>query len=448
MRTAVRANNTPYTDPITAAHINRVPNALELDQLNLAQRIQNLIGVSPSWYWDGQAGYVAGTAYCPLPLSGAGDLTVSRASDVGTRVNPSGVIETVPANTPRIDFDPITGAYRGVLIEPSRTHALLNNTSTPALGGWNIQNVGLFRGTPIIRYTKTTASASHSRSIPISPLPAENSWVTIRFRLRAVEGSPATTHIGVLGVDNSTSNVWGLSANSTISITEGVGSTTRLDGAFFAVTGLSTSSFTEVVIRRFFTSVPSSCSVQMYGTSSSPSTNQSVDMTMLQGELGDGATSWVEVGGSAITRNADNISKTGVADLIGQTEGTIYAEFWVESGSSIRGIISLGEGTTYRALSISGANGLTFRGGATIPITSFGFQKAAGRYTNNFTLLSTCLNGSAIANTSGAATGVHDRIHLGANDTGLTQRLQNALSRAAIFPVALTDQQLQLLTTL
>ena len=48
-------------------------------------------------------------------------ITFSRGS-IGTRVNRNGLIETIPANQPRFDFDPVTGECNGLLIEESRSN--------------------------------------------------------------------------------------------------------------------------------------------------------------------------------------------------------------------------------------------------------------------------------------------------------------------------------------
>lgn len=48
-------------------------------------------------------------------------ITFSRGS-IGTFVNKNGLIETAAANTPRFDYDPISGECRGLLIEESRTN--------------------------------------------------------------------------------------------------------------------------------------------------------------------------------------------------------------------------------------------------------------------------------------------------------------------------------------
>ncbi|ARK13052.1 hypothetical protein A6C57_23435 [Fibrella sp. ES10-3-2-2] len=50
-------------------------------------------------------------------------------SGAATRVNASGVVETVAANTPRFDYDPATLQLRGLLIEETRTNVLLQSAT-------------------------------------------------------------------------------------------------------------------------------------------------------------------------------------------------------------------------------------------------------------------------------------------------------------------------------
>jgi hypothetical protein len=54
-------------------------------------------------------------------------ITFTRGS-IGTRVNRNRVIETVAANTPRFDYDPVTGECKGLLIEESRSNNLLQSS--------------------------------------------------------------------------------------------------------------------------------------------------------------------------------------------------------------------------------------------------------------------------------------------------------------------------------
>jgi len=60
-----------------------------------------------------------------VPRVGSGvTLTFARAdaSTCATRVGPGGYIETVAANVPRIDYDPVTLRCKGLLIEESRVN--------------------------------------------------------------------------------------------------------------------------------------------------------------------------------------------------------------------------------------------------------------------------------------------------------------------------------------
>ena len=54
-------------------------------------------------------------------------VTFTRALATATRTNASGYIEGVVANTPRFDYDPVTLACKGLLIEESRANVLLNS---------------------------------------------------------------------------------------------------------------------------------------------------------------------------------------------------------------------------------------------------------------------------------------------------------------------------------
>lgn len=54
-------------------------------------------------------------------------VTVARAAATGTRINSSGVIETVGSNLPRFDYDATTLTLKGLLVESGRTNLFLNS---------------------------------------------------------------------------------------------------------------------------------------------------------------------------------------------------------------------------------------------------------------------------------------------------------------------------------
>lgn len=70
-------------------------------------------------------GYVTGQTPLGDPTLDS-RFTVTRAG-TSTRVNLAGAIELVTANRPRFDYDPVTRALKGLLIEESRTNLLLNS---------------------------------------------------------------------------------------------------------------------------------------------------------------------------------------------------------------------------------------------------------------------------------------------------------------------------------
>lgn len=71
--------------------------------------------------------YKAGKAYSVKPFDGSGDFTVVR-NTTATRVNENGLIESVGANVPRLNY-PIGGGCPSWLIEPQATNKIVNSNA-------------------------------------------------------------------------------------------------------------------------------------------------------------------------------------------------------------------------------------------------------------------------------------------------------------------------------
>ncbi len=83
-------------------------------------------------------GYKAGKLYAIKPVDGSGDLTVNRNTSA-TRVNPSGLIESVGNNVPRLDY---TGSdCPKLLVEPQRTNLVLESENFNLW--WQQNNINL-----------------------------------------------------------------------------------------------------------------------------------------------------------------------------------------------------------------------------------------------------------------------------------------------------------------
>ena len=95
----------------------------------------------------------ASKLYSIIPSNANGDMTVVRAT-TATRVNSSGLIESVAANVPRLNYD---GSCPSILVEPQRTNRLLNSdiVVTQSITTAGLQMAVSFYGTGTITFSGT-----------------------------------------------------------------------------------------------------------------------------------------------------------------------------------------------------------------------------------------------------------------------------------------------------
>ena len=99
--------------------------------------------------------YKAGTLYSIIPSNGNGDMTVARGTNA-TRINSSGVIETVGTTIPRLNYDTV-GGCPSILLEPQRTNRLLNSDTvvTQTIATTGLAMTVSFFGTGTITFSGT-----------------------------------------------------------------------------------------------------------------------------------------------------------------------------------------------------------------------------------------------------------------------------------------------------
>ena len=176
-------------------------------------------------------------------------------------------------------------------------------------------------------------------------------------------------------------------------------------------------------------------------------------------EAGAYATSYIPTTTASVTRNADVISKTGISDLIGSTEGTIFCQLQALanysdfsrisiSGANANDKISIGYnfGNGIQAVvSVAGSLIVNFNVGGN-PITNN--NKIAFKYQlNSFTLF---VNGVSLATlSSGAIFSASTLTNIYFTDgDGSSYPIYGKLSSLALWKTALTDQECINLTTL
>lgn len=276
--------------------------------------------------------YEASKLYSVVPNTTLGDMTVVRAT-TATRVNSAGLIESVAINVPRLDYT--NGSCPSILVEPQRTNLLTYSENFSNVIWTKAQSVitsnvttapdGILNAS---RLTGTGINGQHNinqfLSFTISSIYTFTSYVKIDTNnfVQLVFPAPAfgTNAFANFDLLNGVLGTVGASASASIN---NVG-----DGWFrCSVTATATITATTTVFIALVTSATSarleintlSTSLYLWGT---------------QLEVGSYKTSYIPTVASTVTRNADFISKTGISSLIGQTEGTIFAESFVKLGQA------------------------------------------------------------------------------------------------------------------
>ena len=371
----------------------------------------------------------------PLPF----DFT--RASS-GTVVNQSGLIETVGSGIPRIDF---LGNTKGaLLLEPSRSNSVTNSESFGSTGWSNF-----VAGTAITTIV--------TNDYAISPDGTQNAQ-RIQFNLG---GGTTTTDRAVIRQSIASQTDWILSvymkstnggeqkilwhvggdANETVVTGEWKRYTFNRNGV--------TNSWAGLALRGSVSSVDTA-DILVYG---------------FQAEQGSYATSYIPTQGSAVTRLADSCNQTPPDGVIGQTEGTLYAEIDFkskpEAGSPIVGIMTLNNNVNNLQnciiLGIERQSGGINRfypfvqvGNSTVAniigsTLTDGVYKAAFAYKlNDFVLY---VNGVQIGTDSSGAVPTTSQFLVGERFNSDTFKIADGIKETKLYNTRLSNSELQVLTS-
>jgi len=263
-------------------------------------------------------GYKASKLYSVIPSTGAGDMDVVRAT-TATRVNSSGLIESVGVNIPRIDYT--NGSCPSILVEPQRTNLVLYSQEFDNIAWTKFSSTVTTNSVISPDGTQNADTATFTGDINSSVL-RQSILLTIgsTYTFSIYARTPSGT--GTMSIDLGD----GTNVTRTINSSWNRYTFTLVAGAFPHIDISSTTAST----------------YYLWGA---------------QAEAGSYATSYIPTTSASITRNADVISKTGISSLIGQTEGTIFVEEVYDSSVLNSGglddtLISLTDGTSNNLISI------------------------------------------------------------------------------------------------
>ena len=398
----------------------------------------------------------AGVVYPQIPVVSGADFTVSR-NTTATRVNSSGLIQSVASGVPRIDW--LGQSCPALLVEASGQNlalqsenfgttwspnqliafgsgSVLNTTGTLDPYGTNVSDLIVASTVSGVQHridqTTTSASGSYTFSVFVKAAGYNFTWLrigTVGAFFNLSNGAITGTSAGIVASSQNYGNGWyrciiskaSSSANEVLRI-----NIIQTDGVTdFAGDGTS--------------------GIYVFGA---------------QYETGTVATTYIPTTSGTGSRAADVISASGalVSGLIGQTEGTIYAEVDVRNFTQTdRPIIQLFLDSNNRILLEAfffsptfGVKGSVITSGSsvaniTFAITNSGIYKIALAYKqNDFAFF---VNGTLRGtDTLGNLPSSLNAVHLGHNNG--SSQLSNYIRAAAIYTTRLSNAQLAELTRL
>jgi hypothetical protein len=390
-------------------------------------------------------GTKAGKLYSVVPSSGAGDLSVTRAT-TATRVNSSGLIESVASNVPRLDYT--NGSCPSILVEPQRTNISLyseqfdnaswSKVTTTILANEIVSPDGTLSADKLQednsnaqhRIDQTTTSVIGTNTFSVFAKKAERNFIFLRI-------GTSGAHFNL--TDGSISSISGVTAY----IEE------YNNGWFKCIITRTSTVVNEIVRINIIENAPITNyqGISGYG----------IYIWGAQLEAGSYATSYIPTTSASVTRNADVISKTGISSLIGQTEGTLFVDFDYDGVSNNYILMQLFDSSTpfnRIQLYLNSLKKIFFQavgsGAGSISdtnILSIGRNKIAGAYKNNDFVL--YINGTQIGTDMSGSVIATNSITL--NDLYAIPSIYKQvmdINLSALWKTRLTNTQLAQLTTI
>jgi hypothetical protein len=373
-------------------------------------------------------GTKASKLYSIIPTDGSGDLTVTRAT-TATRVNASGLIESVANNVPRIDYT--NGSCPSILVEPQRTNLLTYSEGN--LATYDVSDNCTNASTSISGF-------SNSIQVPSTGL-------TYFYKTAITTLSQVYTISCFIKMDDNSVPVLGVNSS--------LGNLSFVAKGAIAPDNLKVTLVGNNIYRISATTVGNGIPGYFGIVRYSSQTLKTFKISGIQLELGSYATSYIPTTTAAVTRNADVISKSAITSLIGQTEGTMFIDTNIDNISAQinEPVLLYAKGTSSAFIEITPAgligaynNGSTFTG-LVVWTTSLqnGRHKFAFAYKNNdFVLYS---DGVQVGtDTSGSVSGTLTSFGFQYDVSQYIGR-QN-INASALWKTRLTNAELAQLTTL
>ena len=176
----------------------------------------------------------------------------------------------------------------------------------------------------------------------------------------------------------------------------------------------------------------------------------------IQLEAGSYATSYIPTYGSSVTRNADASSVTGVSDLIGQTEGTLFVEYNSNITEDDSFFLVADDGTINNRIvlysNVPNKLALVINTGGSLQVVfanktlATGTNKFAVGYANNDVVL--YLNGTQLDTDNTATIPATSALRMGTDHNNASIASGKGTNQVLVFKTRLSNEELAALTTI
>jgi len=299
------------------------------------------------------SGYNVNKVYSVLPTDGSGHLDNFARTSTATRVNPSGLIETMATGVPRLDYS--DGTCPSLLLEPASTNELQYSHDFTS-STWTKSNVSIPTVSSIISpdgtanaYDVLNSSAGacviYDNEIGVSTSDSTFSvfvkYKDLQYISLRIDGSGDNALFDIIN-----GTIIGSDADVTPIIKD------YSNGWFrCSITHTNLLVVGNAVIQFNETGVLNSNAMTVIGGG--------YYLWGAQYEVLSYATSLIPTAGTIISRTQDSASKSGISSLINSTQGVFYAEISALVNTDINNrTISLSENAANRVELILSKNGL------------------------------------------------------------------------------------------
>jgi len=401
-----------------------------------------------------------------IPIAGTSPaldprITFTR-STTGTYVNSAGVVASAAINEPRFDYDPVTRALKGLLIEESRTN-LLTYSEQFDNAAWSLVRASITSNT--IGAPDGTLTADKL----VEDTTAANTHVTRRgggisittgtaYTFSCFMKAAGRTH-GALLFDT-TNSVFAANSYVIFSLTDGSitlnpnslpASITSFGNGWYRCSVTATSLATALGVVGIYTALSNTLTTNGDGTSG-------IYIWGAQLETGSFPTSYIPTTTAAVTRAADLASMTGTnfSSWYNQTEGTIYLQAQCLAAITAQTYLAIDNGTSNNLITVrTSPSNATFErsqvvdGGVTqaalgssgyvaTSINDFAFAYKANDFARSF-------NGSSVATDTSGTVPTVNQMFIG-SERG--QYFVNGhIRRIVYYPTRLSNEELRALTS-